>query len=31
LAEVEMDSDEIREGIVKFMPFSFATVDKFSA
>lgn len=25
-----MDSDEIREGIVKFMPFSFLTVDKYS-
>ena len=26
-----MDSDEIREGIVKFMPYSFSTVDKYSA
>ena len=25
-----MDSDEIREGIVKFLPFSFATVQKYS-
>jgi dynein heavy chain len=25
-----MDSDEIREGIVKFMPFSFSKVGEFS-
>jgi dynein heavy chain len=31
LAEVEMDSDEIRAGIVKFMPYSFGKVDEFSA
>jgi dynein heavy chain len=30
LAEVEMDSEEIREGIVKFLPFSFTTVQKYS-
>lgn len=30
LAEVEMESDEIRAGIVSFMPFSFSTVDTYS-
>jgi dynein heavy chain len=31
LAETEMDSDEIRAGIEKFMPFSFKCVEKYSA
>lgn len=31
LAEVDMDSDEIRNGIEKFMPYSFKTVDEYSA
>lgn len=30
LAEVEMDSEEIRAGIVKFMPYSFGMVGEFS-
>ena len=30
MAEVEMDSEEIRAGIVKFMPYSFAKVGEFS-
>jgi dynein heavy chain len=30
LAEVEMDSDEIRTGIENFMPYSFNVVDKYS-
>jgi dynein heavy chain len=30
MAEVEMDSDEIRNGIEKFMPFSFKLVNEFS-
>lgn len=30
LAEVEMASDEIRQGITKFMPFSFKIVNEFS-
>jgi dynein heavy chain len=31
LAEVEMDSEEIRAGIVKFMPYSFLKVGEFSS
>lgn len=31
LADVEMQSDEVREAIVKFMPFSFKTVNDISA
>lgn len=30
LAEVDMASDEIRNGIEKFMPYSFKTVDQYS-
>lgn len=30
LADVEMDSEEIRAGIVKFMPYSFLKVGEFS-
>jgi dynein heavy chain len=30
LAEVEIEQDEIREGVVNFMPFSFEIVDKYS-
>jgi dynein heavy chain len=31
LADVEMQSDEIRDSVVRFMPFSFKTVNEFSA
>jgi dynein heavy chain len=30
LSDIEMSSDELRAGIIKFMPFSFQTVNKFS-
>lgn len=31
LADVEMQSDEVRDSITKFMPYSFKTVNEFSA
>jgi dynein heavy chain len=31
LSDVEMQSDEVRDSIVRFMPFSFKTVNEFSA
>jgi dynein heavy chain len=30
LAEIEMDSDEIREGVEQFMPYSYKVVNKYS-
>lgn len=31
LADIEMQSDEVRDAVVKFMPYSFKTVNEFSA